>query len=138
MKAVILLGHGSRIPDAGEDMEKVASLLQQKYALDLVKSCYLSRLGPHFPETLANCASQGARKIIVIPYFLNMGIHLRKDIPEMINAEAKAYPDIKIIFGKHIGYDDSLADIIYKRITASAQLPDIRKTDHLNLDRSME
>ena len=129
MKAVILLGHGSRVPGAGQDMEKLAQILKKKYTLDMVKSCHLSRLGPHFPETLSECVAQGANEVIVIPYFLNMGIHVRLDIPEMIQAEAKKYPDVKIIYGKHLGYDDSLADIIYKRIEESSKIDDVRNIE---------
>jgi len=129
MKAVILLGHGSRVPGAGQDMEKVGRILQEKYTLDIVKSCHLSRLGPLFPETLAACVSEGAKEVIVIPYFLNMGIHIRLDIPEMMQAEAQKYPEVKIIYGKHLGYDDSIADIIHKRIEESSQLEDVRKIE---------
>ncbi|ETR72626.1 MAG: Sirohydrochlorin cobaltochelatase [Candidatus Magnetoglobus multicellularis str. Araruama] len=117
MKAVILLGHGSRVPGAGKDMGNVAQILKEKYTLDMVKTCHMSRLGPHFPETLAACVSEGANEVIVIPYFLNMGLHIRLDIPEMMQAEAEKYPDIKIIYGKHLGYDDSFADIIKKELT---------------------
>jgi sirohydrochlorin ferrochelatase len=129
MKAVILLGHGSRVPGAGRDMEKVAQILKEKYTLDMVKSCHLSRLGPHFPETLAACVSEGANEVTVIPYFLNIGLHIRLDIPEMMQVEAEKYPDVKIIYGKHLGYDDSFADIIMKRIEESSQLDDIRNIE---------
>jgi len=126
MKAVILLGHGSRVPGAGQNMEIIANALQEKYAVDLVKSCYLSRLGPNYPEILEECVTQGANEIIVIPYFLNMGIHIRMDIPKMMQVEAEKYPDIKIIYGRHLGYDDSLADLVYKRVEESYPLPDVR------------
>jgi len=129
MKAVILMGHGSNVPGAGQDMERVASILNEKYDMDLIKSCYLSRLGPNFPETLAACVSQGAKEIIVIPYFLNMGMHIRMDIPKMMQVEAEKYQDIKIIYGRHLGYDDSFADIVQKRINESSQLPDVRNID---------
>jgi len=129
MKAIILLGHGSSVPGAGQDMEKVAKILNEKYKLDMIKSCHLSRLGPNVPETLTSCVSQGAKEIIVIPYFLNLGLHIRLDIPEMLQKEATKYPDVKIIYGKHLGYDDSFADIIYKRIKASSYLDDVRKME---------
>lgn len=127
MKAVILLGHGSRVPGAGDDMGKAAGLLKEKYQLDMVKSCHMSRLGPHFPETLASCVSKGAKEVVVIPYFLNMGLHIRLDIPEMMQEEAEKYPDVKLVYGKHLGLDEAFADILYKRIEASSNLPDVRE-----------
>jgi len=138
MKTIILLGHGSRVPGAGQDMERVAQVLKEKYRLESVKSCHLSRLGPHFPETLASCVSEGAKEIIVIPYFLNMGLHIRLDIPEMMQVEAKKYPNVKIVYGKHLGYDDAFADIIYKRIEESSKLADVREIELPHRDSLMD
>ena len=129
MKAVILLGHGSRVPGAGDDMKKAAQLLKEKHQLDMVSSCHMSRLGPHFPDTLAACVSRGAKEVVVIPYFLNMGLHIRLDIPEMMQEEAEKYPDVKLVYGKHLGFDEAFADILYKRIDESVDLPDVREVE---------
>lgn len=126
MRAIILLGHGSRVPDAGKDMEQAVNLLKEKYKLKMVTGCHMSRIGPHFPETLKQCVSQGAKEIIVIPYFLNMGLHIRLDIPEMMQEEAKKYPGIRLVYGKQLGFDDVFADILNKRIEQSVELPDVR------------
>lgn len=127
MKGIILLGHGSRVPDAGKDMERAVKLLKEKYNHEMVVSCNMSRLGPHFPETLEQCISKGADEIIVIPYFLNMGLHIRLDIPEMMQEEAKKHPGIKLIYGKQLGFDDAFVDILNKRIIESEDLPDVKE-----------
>ena len=49
----------------------------------------MSRLGPHYPEILAKCVEGGATEVVVIPYFLNNGLHIRLDIPEMMKEEAE-------------------------------------------------
>jgi len=126
MRAIILLGHGSRVPGAGKDMEKAAELLINKYQLGMVKTCHMSRLGPLFPETLESCIKEGAKEVIVIPYFLNMGLHIQLDIPEMMQEEAEKYPDVKLIYGKHLGFDEVFADILHKRIEESSILQDVR------------
>lgn len=127
MKAIILLGHGSRVPDAGKEMDRAIKLLKEKYKLGMVVGCHMSRIGPHFPETLEKVVSEGAKEVIVIPYFLNMGLHIRLDIPEMMQEEAKKYPGIKLIYGKQLGFDDVFADILHKRIQESSGLPDVRE-----------
>ena len=126
MRAIILLGHGSRVPDAGKDMERAADLLKIKYNFKMVATCNMSRLGPHFPEILEQCISEGANEIIVIPYFLNMGLHIKLDIPEMMQEEAKKYPGIKLIYGKQLGFDDAFVDILHKRVVESEALQDVR------------
>jgi len=124
--AIILLGHGSRVPDAGKHMEKVASGLRERYRYEIVEICYMSRLGPHFPETFEKCVSRGASDIVVIPYFLHDGLHLVLDIPEMMQQMAAAYPDVKLVLGPNLGFDDILVDLVERRIADSRNLRDVR------------
>ncbi len=75
-EAILLLGHGSRVPDAARNMQKTAERLKEKHGYALVEICFMSRLGPHFPEVFEKCVLLGATKVLVIPYFLHMGLHL--------------------------------------------------------------
>lgn len=128
--AVILLGHGSRVPDAGKNMHKVARGLKHKYGFNIVEVCHMSRLGPHFPETFEKCIVQGATQVMVIPYFLHDGLHLVLDIPEMMKEIAARYPHVKVILGKNLGFDEVLVDLVAKRIADSSEGCDVR---HLEL-----
>lgn len=127
--AVIILGHGSRVHNAGSDMEKIAALLSEKYGYPTVAVCFMSRLGPHFPEVLQQVVEGGAEHVLVIPYFLHTGLHIRLDIPEMMKEEARKYPGVRIQLGKHLGYDESLAALVAKRIGESAGEKDIRDAE---------
>lgn len=133
--AVILMAHGSRVPGAGEAMEKVACRLSEYGHYDMVEICYMSRLGPHFEETLEKCVKQGAKTVVLIPYFLNSGLHMKLDIPVKMKKESEKYPDIKLIFGKNLGFDELLVEIVKKRIEESLQLCDVRKIDLEPRDR---
>jgi sirohydrochlorin ferrochelatase len=125
-EAVIMMGHGSRVPGAGEDMERVARRLKERRAEITIETCYMSELGPHFPEILEKCVREGADRVIVMPYFLHLGVHLREDIPAMMAAEAKKYPGLTLILGRHLGFDESLADLVGRRLDESRTLDDIR------------
>lgn len=125
-EAIILLGHGSRVPGAGNRMEKVAEHLKQKYGHPRVEVCFASRLGPHLPEVFEKCVRQGAQKVLVIPYFLHEGLHLLLDIPEMMQEEAKKFPYVKLILGKSLGFDQGLVDLVERRIEESKDLCDVR------------
>jgi sirohydrochlorin ferrochelatase len=124
--AVILLGHGSRVPEAGKSMEKVALGLKRKYGYAIVEVCYLSRLGPHFPEIFEKCVQQGAHCVVIIPYFLHEGLHIVLDIPSMIQKTAARFPGVRVVLGKNLGFDDVLVDLVEKRIADSRQSCDVR------------
>jgi sirohydrochlorin ferrochelatase len=125
-KAIILLGHGSRVPDAGKNMEKVAAGLRRKYGYEVVEVCYMSRIGPHFPEVLDKCVVQGATDITVIPYFLHDGLHLVLDIPEMMQELAVKYPQVRLVLGRNLGFDETLVDLVEQRIAESKDFSDVR------------
>jgi sirohydrochlorin ferrochelatase len=127
MEAIILLGHGSRVPEAGKDMEKVAVRLQQKYGYPLVEVCFMSRLGPHFPEVFEKCVKLGATKVLVIPYFLHSGLHLVLDVPEMLQEEAKKFPAVTLQMGRGFGFDEMLVDLVQTRIEETRSFRDVRE-----------
>lgn len=126
-KAIILLGHGSRVPDAGKHMERVADGLKEKYGYRIVEICYMSRLGPHFPETFEKCIAQGATDVTVIPYFLHDGLHLVLDIPEMMQELVNQHPHVKLVLGQNLGFDTVLVDLVEQRIADSRGLCDVRE-----------
>ncbi|MDD5167258.1 MAG: precorrin-8X methylmutase [Syntrophales bacterium] len=128
-EAVVLIGHGSRVPGAGGDMEQVAAGMRRMFPAMMIETCAMSLIGPHLPETLRKCISAGAKKIIVMPYFLYMGIHLREDIPKILREEGKLYPDVKLVLGRNLGFDPSLVDLVAKRLEESRGLDEIRNED---------
>jgi sirohydrochlorin ferrochelatase len=125
--AIILLGHGSRAAGAAEDMERVVARLKEELEYDIVDICQMSGLGDHFPEVFDRCVNRGATKIVVVPYFLHFGMHLRQDVPEMMLARAREYPHVRITLGKHLGFDNALVEVVKRRIAESDKLDDIRE-----------
>ena len=125
-KAVILMGHGSRVPDAGKGMEKVAVRLQKLGISEIVDVCYMERLGPRFGQVFEKCIRLGATEVVLIPYFLHLGLHTRTDIPAMMKLEAVKHPNVKLVFGKNLGFDEMLVDLVIKRIEESLPLEDVR------------
>jgi sirohydrochlorin ferrochelatase len=125
-RAVILIGHGSRAVGADDDMERIAQRLRDASG-GIIETCRMGGRGVLFDEAFERCIRQGAMEIIVLPYFLNFGIHLREDIPEILRKAADSRPEVRLVFGKHLGYDESLVHLVAKRIEESESLPDIRQ-----------
>ncbi len=126
-EAIILLGHGSRVPEAGQDMERVAARLREKYGYPIIEVCFMSRLGPHFPEVFEKCVKLGATKVLVIPYFLHSGLHLVLDVPEMLQEEARKFPGVTLQMGRGFGFDEMLVDLVQTRIEETRSFSDVRQ-----------
>jgi len=123
--AIILLGHGSRLPDSGQAMEKVARLLKEKFGHSTVEIGHMSLQQPDFESVLSRCIRKGADHVVVIPYFLHEGVHMQEDIPHMMQEFAKTHSGIRLVLGKGLGFDPLLADILHKRIEESRSMKDI-------------
>ncbi|MDI6799876.1 MAG: CbiX/SirB N-terminal domain-containing protein [Actinomycetota bacterium] len=127
--AVILLGHGSRVPGADRSMLLLADDLRRTGLYPQVETCNMSRLGPTFKETLSLCVRSGAKEILLMPYFLNEGLHMKLDIPSMMRKAAKEHPNIRLYFGKNLGYDELLFELVKKRIREAEFLGDVRELE---------
>jgi sirohydrochlorin ferrochelatase len=133
-RAVILIGHGSRAAGADDAMERIAERLRSSVH-GIVVVCRMSGRGTPFAEVFENCVRQGSKEIIVIPYFLHFGVHLRQDIPEILREAAGRHPGVRLILGKHLGYDDTLVSLVEKRLGESEAVCDIRQLQPMPIDR---
>jgi sirohydrochlorin cobaltochelatase len=59
-------------------------------------------------------ALQGARRIVIMPYFLTMGIHLKEDLPRILDSIAQRHPGIELHctapLDGHPGLIDAITD----------------------------
>jgi sirohydrochlorin ferrochelatase len=132
-QAVILIGHGSRATGADDDMERIAGRLRAAADGGIVDLCRMAH-GTSFGEAFERCVRQGAKTVIVIPYFLHFGVHLRQDIPVMLREAVAKHPEVRLVLGRHLGYDDALAALVERRIAESDALCDIRYLPETPID----
>jgi sirohydrochlorin ferrochelatase len=51
---------------------------------------------PGLAEAVARLAGSGATRILVVPYFLTLGIHLQRDLPAIVEQLAQAHQNVEI------------------------------------------
>lgn len=112
MEAIIYIAHGSRRNKANEKfvdfinkVMKKASTIQQAYG-------FLEHSEPSAAQAIEACIEQGASVITVVPVFLLPGIHANVDIP----VELERYPNIVFHYGKPLGIDAIMVDILADRL----------------------
>ena len=71
---VLLVGRGSTDPDANAEVHKAARLLWEGRGYAGVETAFVSLAAPDVPSGLDRCVKLGARRIVVLPYFLFTGI----------------------------------------------------------------
>ena len=88
---ILIVGHGSRREEANEDVREAARQIGLRGDFPLVEPAFLEITRPTIREGFAALIAQGARHIIVHPYFLSPGRHTRGDIPVEVRAAASLY-----------------------------------------------
>lgn len=120
-QAVIILGHGSKSPQAVEDFNFIVELLREKLNGMSVYGAHMELAVPSLEEVAAEIAQTEVRKVLVIPYFLFNGNHIKHDIPEILAQLKEQHPQLHFEFGKPIGREPLMAEIMYRKVQEIAQ-----------------
>lgn len=115
MKGILVIGHGSRSKEAKEVFFKIVEQLKENMKSE-VEGCFMEISEPQIPETIEKLYNRGVREIEALPYFLFNGIHIKEDIPEILQEVKAKHPDLKISMAQPIGYHDALIEILKERM----------------------
>ena len=89
--ALLLIAHGSRQAEANDDLRHVAAALREREHA-IVEASYLELAAPGIDEGGARCVEQGAACVVLVPYFLSAGVHVRRDLTEARRRLAERSP----------------------------------------------
>jgi sirohydrochlorin cobaltochelatase len=115
MTGVIVIGHGSRSKDAKDAFYQIVDQLKGSMKGE-VEGCFMEISEPHIPETIEKMYNRGIREITALPYFLFNGIHIKEDIPEILQAAKEKHQDLVITMAQPIGYHKAIVEILKERL----------------------
>jgi len=116
-RAAVIVGHGSKMKGFQRAMEKVARQLRRRSAFDFVSCAYLEITPPSIERAIDSLARRGATTILVLPYFLLMGVHTQEDIPKIIRSiRGKYRGKAKIILCPYLGYHEKIVSVVSERL----------------------
>ncbi|PKM41680.1 MAG: cobalamin biosynthesis protein CbiX [Firmicutes bacterium HGW-Firmicutes-8] len=114
--AVIVLGHGSKAPQALETLRRYGEMVRTASGCEIVEVASLQFNKPDLPEALHSAIKSGAARVIITPLFLYNGIHMQEDIPAVLAEEKAKNPGVEIILANNLGADNRIVDIVLDRI----------------------
>ncbi|MFR0356576.1 sirohydrochlorin chelatase [Streptomyces sediminimaris] len=116
---VLLVGRGSTDPDANAEVHKAARLLWEGRGYAGVETAFVSLAAPDVPSGLDRCARLGARRIVVLPYFLFTGV-LPERVREQTADWAAAHRAVEVRSADVIGPEPELLDLVMERYEEAA------------------
>ncbi|MFJ9351369.1 sirohydrochlorin chelatase [Streptomyces sp. NPDC101237] len=116
---VLLVGRGSTDPDANAEVHRAARLLWEGRGYAGVETAFVSLAAPDVPSGLDRCLRLGARRIVVLPYFLFTGI-LPERVRQQTEGWAAAHPEAEVRSADVIGPEPELLDLVMERYREAA------------------
>ena len=92
----IVFAHGSSIESANDAVRAMAADLARQGGYEAVETAFLEGGKPDLRAAVDVLAGCGIARIVVIPYFLTLGLHLQRDLPRLAREVQAVHPDLEI------------------------------------------
>jgi sirohydrochlorin ferrochelatase len=111
----IVIAHGSRAPHVTDHHQAVCDELAASTGDIEVRPAYLEINEPSIPDAIDAAVSDGADRLVLVPYFLHAGNHTRRDIPAFVDEARRRHPGVELATARHLGPDPRLVAILADR-----------------------
>jgi uroporphyrin-III C-methyltransferase len=90
----IVLAHGSPLASWHESIERLCGEL--RLAGSFVEPAYLPPASPALADAVDRAVAAGLTSLVVVPYFLALGLHVSRDLPALVEEQRRRYPNLDI------------------------------------------
>lgn len=110
---VLIIGHGSKDPNARISIEYVVDGLSTQYRN--IDYCFLEIEEPNISQGIEKCTKNQPEVLIVMFYFLHEGAHVKRDIYIDLNPALEKSGLKNVFVTEHLGTDNKMIDLIIER-----------------------
>ena len=111
-RALVIVDHGSRRPEAHRHLETLAEQVQSRAAELLVCAAHMELAEPSLEKAIDRCVEAGAEEVLVHPLFLAPGRHLAQDIPRLVEEAVARHPGLRVRITAALGERPELVELI--------------------------
>jgi sirohydrochlorin cobaltochelatase len=124
-QGLLLLAHGARDTRWASPFNAVAERIHRQRPDLPLQLAFLELMSPSLLEAGDRLAAGGCTQVTVLPLFLGMGGHVRKDVPALLAELAKRHPHVAWQLQPAIGEDERvvavMAEVALSMMTSQAQ-----------------
>lgn len=110
---VLVIGHGSKDPNAKMSIKYVVDELSRTYRN--VDYCFLEIEEPNIEQGIEACKKRDPEVLVVVFYFLHEGAHVKTDINTDLRPALENHKLKKVLITQHLGTDQKMIDLIIER-----------------------
>jgi sirohydrochlorin ferrochelatase len=111
----IVFAHGSSVESANAAVRSAAAEMARRGNLEHVLAAYLEGGRPDLATAVRELSARGAGRVVVIPYFLTLGLHLQRDLPKLVQAARLANPELVLEVTAPLDGHPAMVDALLER-----------------------
>jgi sirohydrochlorin ferrochelatase len=113
--ALLLIAHGSRQDEANGDLYYLVEAMRRRGGFDWVDASFLELAEPTISQGAADCVARGAERVVLLPYFLSAGVHVRLDLTVIRDELAAQFTAVEFRLGEPLGRHPLLLEVVAER-----------------------
>ena len=107
--ALLLIGHGSRDPQAADEFASLLELVRVAVPDRLVGGGFLELADPPIDGAVDDLVAQGATDVVAVPYVLFGAGHLKDDGPAVLARARHRHPAVRFRLARDLGIHPAAA-----------------------------
>jgi len=115
---LLLFAHGARDPRWSLPFEDVVARIRRAEPGLTVELGFLEFMSPDLPGAGERLVNAGCTRVDVVPLFLGVGGHVRKDLPVLLQTLTSAHPLVTWQLRQAIGEVDSVIEAMARAAVA--------------------
>lgn len=112
---IIVFAHGSRIEPANQAVRAVAAELARSGPYQHVVAAFLELGQPDLETAALELSKRGIRRLVIIPYFLTLGMHLERDLPRIVERISNNLSQLEISVSPPLDGHPGLLQVLLDR-----------------------
>src|SRR5512139_3042811 len=112
----VIVDHGSRRAESNARHEAFVASWQTHTGHPIVHAAHMELAEPSIATAFGACVSDGAKTVVIAPYFLWPGNHWERDIPELASKAAARHPGVRHLVTAPLGAHPLMMDVVEARI----------------------
>ena len=121
MTGYVVFAHGSSVETANEAVRSVTAGLRERGGYQAVETAFLEGGQPDLRGAVEALIARGAESIVVIPYFLTLGLHLQRDLPGLIREIESERPGVRIRVTPPLDGHPAMIEALFDRAQATCK-----------------
>ena len=113
---LLIVCHGSPLRAANEGFVAMVRRVAARLGTDNVLPAFYTLVRPNLQDQVAELASRGVDRVVVMPYFLFQGQHVSEDIPKILAQCQEWFPGVRLELMETLENDPAVETLVVERI----------------------